>query len=356
MSQLLFAETFDTGASVMTTSTIQASNGDYILAGRLFNDDDSSAAVAIRINPEGVVVWERIYSADYTVFFKSITQLADGTFIATGSYFYSNISGDEYIWVVKLDAMGKKIWEETFGGEEEQNDGYAVTATSDGGYVVTGLVLDKETGQPSTWVLKFDKSGNQQWDKVFNSGIAFAVTQTKDGGYALSGAHNVAGSLNSNVYVVRLDEKGNTLWEKIYQDYEVYVLLESGITETGEGDLVVVAKSVLMRLDAQGNVIWTRQNGNLGLNSVVQMPDGTYGIGGSLNVNYFDHAYVAVIDSQGEKIIWDNTEILYNSGMAQVLVNCNGFLTGGGFGPVDINNSLMFLAIFDPATTIALNN
>lgn len=352
MSQLLLAEILDIGSSVITTATIQASNGDYILTGRVFGENDK--AVAIRVNPSGMVVWENTYSADYSVFFKSITQLTDGTFVATGSYFYSNIAGDEYIWVVRLNAMGKKIWEETFGSEEEQNDGYAVTATSDGGFIVTGLVLDKETGRPRTWVIKFDKSGNQQWDKLFDNGIAFAVTQTRDGGYALSGAHNLTGSLNSNVYVLRLDASGNTLWEKIYQDYEIYVLLESGITEDNNGNLMVMAKSVLMQIDASGNVIWSRQNGNFGLNSVAQMPDGTYAIGGSLNVNYYDHAYVAVIDQQGENIIWDNTEILYNSGMAQLLVNSDGFLAGGGYGPVNVDESTMFLAVFYPTKTVSL--
>lgn len=55
---------------------------------------------------------------------------------------------------------------------------------------------------------------------------------------------------------------------------------------------------------------------NTNLNSIIQMPHGNYGIGGSLIVNDFDHAYAAIIDKSGEKIIWDNTEILYNSGLA----------------------------------------
>lgn len=352
MSQLLFAETFGLDESVMTTATIQAANGDYILSGRVYGEVDK--AIAIRIDPSGNLVWENVYSSDYSVFFTSITQLVDGTFIAIGSYFYSNMSGDEFIWVVRLDAMGRKIWEKTLGNKEEQNDGYDVVATSDGGFVVTGLVLDKKTYQPQTWVIKFDKNCNQQWDKLFESGIAFAVIQTQDGGYALSGAHNLTGSLNSNVYVLRLDSQGNMLWEKILPDYQVYVLLESGITEDGNGNLIVAAKTVLMQLDASGNVIWARQNGNFGLNSVIQMPDGTYAIGGSLNVNYYDHAYVAVIDKQGEKIIWDNTEILYPSGISGILVNFDGLLTGGGYGPVNLNDSLMFLAVFNPAGTVAL--
>jgi hypothetical protein len=352
MSQLLFAESFNIGASAITTAMIQASNGDYVLTGRVYDEMDQ--AVAIRVDQNGLIVWENTYNSDYSVFFKSITQLADGTFIAVGSYFYSNISGDEYIWVVRLDAMGRKIWEKTFGNKEEQNDGYDVIATSDGGFIVAGLVLDKKTYQPQTWVLKFDKNCNLQWDKLFANGVAFSVIQTRDGGYAFSGAHNLPGSLNSDVYVLRLDAKGNTLWEKVYQDYEVYVLLESGVVEDSKGNLVVAAKQVLMQLDASGNVIWARQSASFRLNSVVQLPDGTYGIGGGLVVNDYDHAYVAVIDQQGENITWDNTEILYSSGLSQILVNRDGFVAGGGYGPVNLTDSIMFLAIFDPARTVAL--
>jgi hypothetical protein len=355
MSQLLLAGTFEIGYSALTTATIQASNGDYILAGRLFYEDNSSAAIAIRVRPDGMVVWENTYSADYSVFFQSITQLADGTVVATGSHFYSGVAGDEYIWAVRLDAMGKKIWEGTFGSKEEQNDGYAVTATADGGFIITGFVLDKATGQPGTWVLKFDQNCKLQWDKKFDGGIAFDVTEVRDGGYALSGAHNVVGSLNSNVYVLRLDGNGHKIWEKIYPDYEVYVLLESGISETDNGHFLVAAKSVLMEIDENSNIIWARQADNLSLNSIVQMPDGAYAVGGSLIVDDFDHAYVAVIDRMGEEILWDNTETLYPSGIAQILVNRDGYLTGGGYGPLNINQSLMFLAVFDPVKTVVFS-
>jgi hypothetical protein len=352
MSQLLFAETFEIGFSSFTTAAIQASNGDYILAGRMVNQDDSSEAVAIRVRPDGVPVWERIYSADYSAFFQSITQIASGDFIATGTYFCSEAAGNEHIWVARLDVMGEKIWEGTFGNENEQNGGYTVTATSDGGFIVTGLAWKKEFNNPSTWVLKFDKNNQLQWNKKFDGGLAYTIIQTRDGGYALSGARRLADGENSIIYLLRLDADGNKLWERADPDYEIYLLLESGIIESDNGDLLVVAKSVLMRLDSSGNPIWARQAGNLVLNSVVQMPDGTYAIGGSLDINCIAHAYAAVIDQQGENILWDNTDTYKDSGIAQLLINQDGYLAGGGFGPSNDDASLMFLTIFYPARTV----
>lgn len=352
MSQLLFAQTYQIGYSAMTNSVIQAADGDYVLAGRLFDESSNSSAFALRVHPNGALVWENIYSSAFSVFFKSIVQIADGSFVATGSFFYSGISGDEYIWVVKLDASGNKIWERAFGSKGAQNDGYDIAATSDGGFVVTGLVLEKGSKRAYTWVLKFDANGALQWDRKYDGGIAYSVTQTKDGGYLLSGAHNLPDSFNSNVYLLRLNPNGDKVWERAYPDFEIYVLLDSDAIETKNGHFAVVAKSVLMEVDCCGNIVWAHQNGDFNLNSIVQTPDGAYAVGGSLIINYFDHAYVMVIDQTGNKILWDNTEILYNSGIAQILVNQNGDVAGGGYAPIDVNQYLIFLGIFNPVESL----
>lgn len=353
MSQLLLAQTYQIGSSAITNSVIQARNGDYILAGRLFEQNSpNSSAFALRVQPNGMPVWEKTYSSPFTEFFQAITQIADGNFVATGSLFYSGLAGDEYLWVVKLNALGNKIWERAFGSTNAQSDGYDITATADGGFVVTGLFLEKGTNIKFTWVLKFDSNGTLEWDRKYAGGIAFAVTQTKDGGYALSGAHNLPESLNSNVYILRLYPNGDKAWDRVYTDFEVYVLLDSDIIETGTGHFIVVAKSVLLEVDSCGNIIRAHQEGNFSLNSVAQTPDGTYAIGGSLIVNDFDHAYVAVIDQAGDKILWDNTELLYPSGIGQILVDRVGNVVGGGYAPLTDNQSLVFLAIFNPVQAL----
>ncbi len=350
MAQIVSAAAYQPGYSQMANAIIQADNGDYILAGRLFDESGKSYGVALRADPSGAQIWENTYGGQYSSFFSSIAEIGDGSLVAAGTYFYSNMAGDEYLWVVKLDPDGRKIWEKTLGGKKRQNDGYSVAATPDGGFIVTGLRLDKrQGGAPATWVLKFGGSGELQWDKVFDAGVAYAVIPAEDGGYALAGAHNLPGSLNSNVYVLRLDADGRKIWERIYPDFQVYVLLRSGIAQTRAGNFVVAAKSVLMEISPDGDAIWAHQDERLALQSIAFLPRGSYAVGGSLIANNFDHAYIAVLSRRGGKIIWDNTEILYPSGLAQVLASRDGLVASGGYGPLDANRSTMFMAVFSGA-------
>jgi hypothetical protein len=352
MSQLGFTEILPQ-ENAHATGLVQTTGGDYVIAGRVFGQDNKSSATAIRIDPDGLIAWEKTYSSAFSVFFKAITQIGDGNFVATGSFFYSEYSGDEYIWVVKLDTDGNIIWEKTFGSKEQQSDGLDVIATWDGGFAVIGLVLEKGTNIVGTRVMKFDKDGNLQWDNQFDGGVAYSIYQTRNGGYVLSGAHNIEDSFNSNVYVLRLDGEGNKVWDKIYSDYEIYVLIDSGIVETVDGGFALVAKSVIMKTDACGNITWAYQGDNLNLGTIAQLPDGTYAVGGGLIVNYFDHAYVAVLGPQGKEILWDNIEIFYPGVLTKVIVNSEQLVTVTGYGPAGVNQSQMFLAIYYPAKTIA---
>lgn len=352
MSQLLLAKSYALDFSSQTRGTIQCTNGDYVLAGRLFDENSKSSAFALRVTGAGIPLWYMEYGSNYSDFFQAITQISDGNFIATGSYFYSELAGDEYLWIVKINEEGEKIWEKQLGNVNEQTDGYDVTATADGGFAVTGFIREKETSNTFTWVLKFDSDGNLQWDKKFSGGVAYSISQTRDCGYILSGYHLLSGGLQSNIYVLRLDPNGNIIWSKIYDEYEIYVLLDSDITETANGHFIVVAKSVVMEIGACGNIIWSFQNGAFDLGSVIQTPEGEYGLGGSLIVGNQEHAYVAVIDRCGRKILWDNTEILYNSVATQIFVNQEGYVTGGGYAPINNNQSQSFLAIFNPAESV----
>ena len=91
MSQLLFAQTYQPGDSSIANGLVQTTADDHAIAGRVFefNGTGNSAAAAIRVTPSGVVEWQRVYSAPFTVFFKAIAQVADGSLVTTGSFFFS---------------------------------------------------------------------------------------------------------------------------------------------------------------------------------------------------------------------------------------------------------------------------
>lgn len=355
MSQLLLAQTYQPGDSSLANGLVQTTDDDYVIAGRIFdfNRPGNSAAAAIRVAPSGTVIWQNIYSEAFTVFFKAITQVTDGNLAATGSFFFSEFAGDESIWAVKLNEAGEKIWEETFGNaQDEQSDGQDIAATTDGGFVIVGSFLVKGGNRSGTRVLKFDASNRLEWDQRFETGIAFAIRQTHDGGYILSGTHNIPNSLNSNPFVLRLDAKGDKLWEQVYTGFEVYVLLDSGIVATKTGNFTAVFKSVVMEINDCGEIIWAHQSSALNLGTVTELPGSHPVAGGSLIVNNFDHAYVTALGERGLEILWDNTEIAFPSGVTRIIPNKAGLVAATGYLPININQSQMFLAVYNPTRTI----
>lgn len=348
MSQLEFANTYLPGDSAIANGLVQTESGDYILVGRVFDPGGESSAVALRIDLSGNVIWEEVYDSAFTVFFKAVALAENGDIVATGSFFYSEFAGDEYIWVVRLDQDGQIVWQEAFGSTGEQSDGQDIASTSDGGFIVAGYFLEKGSNVVGTRVLKFDAMNQLEWDKRYDTGIAFSITPTRDGGYILTGARNIPGSLNSNIFVLRLDAEGNQVWEKIYSEFEIFVLLDSQIAETEEGNFVIAAKSVVMQIDCCGNIIWAHQRGDLNVTTVVTLPDQGLAVGGSLIVNNFDHAYVAALDSDGTTLRWDNHEISFPSGVTQLILNQGGQVAATGYLPFSGNQSEMFFAVYNP--------
>lgn len=359
MSLLLSSSLFTSGNSSMANDIVQASENEYIIVGRIYNNDGYDSAFINRITAAGSIVWEKTYSSSFSQFFQSVTKLSNGYFVATGSFFYSEYAGDEYIWVVIFDAEGNIIWQSAFGNVGKQSDGYSIKSTKDGGFVIAGLSMEETS---LTCVLKFDAKGKLQWSKKYNIGVAFSVAQTMDDGYVLVGRSNNCSeeeSLENPPFILRIDTQGNIVWQKTYDDYQIYVLLKCDIIETSNGHFAIVAKTLIMEVDSCGNKIFAYNNEDFRLSTILQTSDNNYGIGGNLVVNYLEHAYIATLNrdslinsnSSMDKIIWDNIDIVYNSSFNRIITDVNGWLVGCGYISNDPNLQ-SFFSVFDPNQNI----
>lgn len=352
MSQLALVATFQPGSSQNGTGMIQTTNGDYILVGRIFGQQSPSQAFAIRYRPGNMppVLWQRTYSDTFDVFFQSVAQIADGTFIAVGSRFRSGTAGDEGLWIVNLDAQGNVIWQTTYGQQGIQTDGYGVVATPDG-FVVAGAFFPEGSNGASA-VLKFSMQRRLMWERRFFQGACLAMAATRDGGFILAGTHSIPRSLNDYPYLLRLDINGNPVWERVYSQIKIYEIAKCGVIET-VGGFIIVVKGTILGIDPSGALVWSRQNGHLGLGSVLALPDGNYAVGGSQLVGNVDHAYVASLDPSFQQILWDNTELLSPSGFEILLVNQDKLVTGFGYVPWIGEQLQLVFAIFYPARQFA---
>ncbi|MBE6051451.1 MAG: hypothetical protein E7214_12575 [Clostridium sp.] len=292
----------------------------------------------------GQVLWKKIYSAPFSQFFTSATKLSDGTFAVTGSYFYSVYSCDKYTWVARIDQDGKMIWQKALGFLNTQSNGQSITNTFDGGFIVCGSVID--VNKTSTRIIKFNHDNKIEWERTFDIGIPLSITQTKDKGFAICGAHFIDNSLKSNIFVLRLNEYGNVLWQKIYEDFNIYVLLNGSIIENHINNLVIAAKNLIMEVDIVGNIIWSRVDNNLSLNSIIQKDYDNYGIAGDLLVNNYQHAFAATFNSNSQELTPLNTEILFPSSSQQIILVIPQAFAICGYIPYGNNSTQGFISIF----------
>src|SRR3954470_14491843 len=104
--------------------------------------------------------------------------------------------GGADFWVIKVDANGGKLREGSFGGSA--NDQLtSIVETSDHGLIlggfssspVSGNKLSPNYGDNDYWVIKLDAVGQKVWEKSFGGtgdDELYSVLQLADGGYLLS--------------------------------------------------------------------------------------------------------------------------------------------------------------------------
>lgn len=357
MSQIVMGLNIPTNFNPQPNALVKTSDGKYLIAGRAFNTSGPNTGFALLYDPKAFnpITWQQSYKGNFDTMIEGAAQLKDGNFLAVGIWFTSGTSGDENLWLVKINsADGSELWQKNIGTPGVKSDGYSVTATDDGGFVVTCLVINYVPSVTmKTKVVKFDTDGNQVWETELDQGIGYSIINTSDGGFAVCGSSLPDQYFNSNFFAAKLDASGKIVWQKVYDDLTIYVLLHSDLVENPDGSIAMCGKNVLMKIDASGNKIWANQNTALDLDSIIALPNGSYVVGGgiidaSISVT---RAYLAGVGSDGKTLNWDNTELLYNSNIAgitladQNLVMATGSVPGGG-------GSQLFIALYDNLKTL----
>lgn len=150
------------------------------------------------------ILWQRTIGGSEDEHVTIAIETTDGGFII-GGYSNSNISGEKTensrggkdYWVLKFDSSGNIEWQKTIGGDQDDtlND---LKQTQDGGYILAGSSVSGISGEktePSRgnmdyWVLKLSATGNIEWQKTFGGDavdIALDIVQIPDGSYILAG-------------------------------------------------------------------------------------------------------------------------------------------------------------------------
>ncbi len=272
---------------------------------------------------------------------------------------------DGGLWMIKLDSFGNKIWDKGYKLGTIDNLTTAIV-TSDGGYLigfgsrsgVGGLKTDTCRGDNDFFIVKLDSLGNKQWDKTYggdNYDVPGALLEFADGNFLIGGisyspisadkTDEVTGTLSSaDMWLIKIDSIGNKLWDKEYGGaYGEYM---NSILQSSDGNYLLYGTSFsppsgnklaptkdtlsfagdywLVKVDSSGTKLWDKAFGGFnqdesGHGNLIQDFEGSLimsgfsssSMGGDKSENnlypYPNYQiWIISIDSAGKKS-WDKT-------------------------------------------------
>lgn len=181
------------------------------------------------------------------------------------------------------------FWARSYGGELSER-AVSVRETSDGGYILISTALSFLGGGPIAWAVKVDENGDIQWQRAYRGlGLPTSAAQSSDGGYVISGG--LLGSSLTDARFSKLDAEGRVLWSRLYEAEGDTRIGPHALQVTTDGSYVLAGQARdgadtdawIARVDAAGDVIWSRRYGGPdqdGANSIEQTADGGFIVGG----------------------------------------------------------------------------
>lgn len=227
--------------------------------------------VAMPLGFHSIPVWSQVVlGGDDLDRGVSVATTADGGFIVVGVT-RSRGSGGEDVYLVRLDADAKVLWETAFGGPGD-DDGWAVIEIVDGGFVVGGFSDGEGAGGLDCSLTATDPRGTPIWSQSFGGekdDRCWSVVATADGGYALAGETASFGAGERDCYLIRTDGRGREIWSRTYggeRDDRCFSLVA-----VDDGGFVVAGQSFsygagdrdawVLKTDRDGALEWSRTHG-----------------------------------------------------------------------------------------------
>ena len=281
-------QNFDYGRSVL-----QAENEDYIMLGYNSALGNSANNISLkRVNSEGDIIWEQDMNFSQTDKAYDLIQCSDGSYLMVGQR-TSSSDGSSDVSLIKTNSFGILEWDFEYG-DEQDDIGYSVYQTFDGGFIVCGSTVSPNTGFNYVYLLKVNSNGLEEWSESYGGegdDYGNSVLQDLDGGYIVAGVSRSSGDPNGNGFLMKTDTDGNKIWSKSYGGNSAEIIYDVNFTSDGGFILTGHTNSYgngandayLIKVNPNGETEWSQTFGASGTDygrSGSQTVDGGYLITG----------------------------------------------------------------------------
>lgn len=211
----------------------------------------------LKVDPDGNLIWESTWgersdeAGPYNEKARSVTEVADGGFIVTGTTDHTEtiLSGTEEdsLLLLRVDESGAPIWRKSFsGGPFVIRRGLDVLEAQESGFVVLEQSIATAPADGLCRVMKTNRAGDVEWSRICKSGggrwsgFGLAIAEAvDDSGYVIAG-YDYCDSLNGNMGIdlMKIDRSGEFQWYKCYVEG-----MGVSVQKTGDGGCVVLGNS-----------------------------------------------------------------------------------------------------------------
>ncbi|MCP4631954.1 MAG: T9SS type A sorting domain-containing protein [candidate division Zixibacteria bacterium] len=309
------------------------------------------AAITARSQPyAGDTLWTRVYCGDRKEIARSICETSTkGDYIIAGYTNSSVASCGEDGYLLRIDADGDTVWSHTYGGALDDRF-YFIHPTNDGRFLISGCTSSEGDPCGDAYAVLVDSDGSIIWDKSFDKGnqnydsFKCGIPADSGGfifcGWTYVGVNVITGTKthvnrfdydpllsrtnsncdilsiqNRNIFLVRTDANGDTLWTRMYGGPG----FDSAptIKQTPDGGFIVAVilsefdshmNAGLMKIDANGDILWIRTYGGLGRDEgycVQPTSDGGYILSGckaDVEPPYRSNGYLVKTNAIGDTL------------------------------------------------------
>lgn len=224
-----------------------------------------------KIDANGTLMWNKSYGGSAIEIARAVRVAPDGGYVVCGSTSsnsgdVSGFHGAADMWVIKTDASGSIQWQNALGGAGSDL-GYDLELTPDGGIVAAGITASTSQdvsgnhGGNDAWVVKLNALGMKVWQRCLG-GTGYEIAQAVDvdelgriivAGYTTSANNgNVSGyNGGGDFWLVGLSSGGVVEWQNAMGGTGADWAF--GVDATGNGEFIACGFTESSDIDVTDN-------------------------------------------------------------------------------------------------------
>ena len=203
--KVIFKKNFGGSRKEELKDIIQLPDSSFVVVGNSLSTSTGGSDVwLLKLNKLGRSKVKKNFGGNDYDLGNSILATDDGYIIAGATM--TQTKGFFDIWVFGLNENLEKKWENQWGDKKDEKM-EVIIATQDSGYAMAGYTKSYGKGGYDAWIIKLDRNGKKMWEKTIGGeedDKIFDMIQAKDGSYVVCGSTESQGDGKKDFWVMKL--------------------------------------------------------------------------------------------------------------------------------------------------------